>query len=202
MGYFKKFFGHLNTVMTHKRWVFHYMSGIGFPAQGVFHDLSKLSPVEFFEGVKYWDGKRSPIVTAKERQGLSYAWFHHRGRNKHHYEYWIDGLDEGGVPKMIPFKYVVEMVCDWLSAGISYNNASPGDVFEKEYDWWREKSKTAKIHPETKRLINKILWNFKEYYINYVNDCGMDRKCAEKKTLETIKTFMKGWENEYGNGEA
>jgi hypothetical protein len=159
--------------------------------------MSKFSPVEFFESVKYWDGKKSPILVAKEKNGLSYAWFHHRGRNKHHYEYWIDGLDEGGSPKIIPFKYVMEMVCDWLAAATTYDGTTPGKVFESEYEWWKRKSRTAKIHTRTKLMIDKILWNFKEYYVNYLKDCGMDEKCAAKKTLKTIRNFVSGWECQY-----
>ena len=109
MNWLKKFFGHLKTILTHKKWVFYYMSKLGFPFRGFVHDFSKLSPTEFFEGVRFWDGKRSPVLVAKERLGISYAWLHHRGRNKHHYEYWIDKLDQGGVPQPIPFKYVIEM---------------------------------------------------------------------------------------------
>lgn len=199
MAYFRKFFGHLKTIMIHKYWVFYYMLKMGYPIRGFFHDFSKLSPVEFFESVKYWNGKRSPILEAKEKQGLSYAWFHHRGRNKHHYEYWIDGLDGGGDPKVIPFKYVIEMVCDWLAAATTYNGVSPGKVFESEYEWWKRKSETAKIHPITKLMISMILWNFREYYIKYVKDCGMNEKCAEKKTLNTVRNFVQGWKSEYTN---
>lgn len=197
MGYFRKFFGHLKTILVHKYWVFYYMSKLGFPVRGFFHDFSKLSPVEFFESVNYWNGKRSPILAAKEKQGLSYAWFHHRGRNKHHYEYWIDGLDDGGTPKIIPFKYVIEMVCDWLAAATTYDDMTPGEVFDREYGWWKHKSETAKIHTRTRLMIDKILWNFKEYHLNYVKDCGMDERCAVKKTLKVIKSFIHGWESEY-----
>jgi hypothetical protein len=153
------------------------------------HDMSKLSPEEFFDSVKYWDGKRSPVLVAKERTGISMSWLHHRGRNKHHYEYWIDKLDQGGVPHKIPFKYVVEMVCDWLAACRTYEGQTE-QIFDKEYDWWCEKSKTAKIHNDTKALIHKMLWNLKAY--------GQYR--SEKETLETIRRFLNIWERLY-NGE-
>ena len=101
----------------------------------------------------------------------------------------------------MPFEYVVELVCDWLAAATTYDEVSPGDVFVREYYWWKTKSQTAKIHQGTKVMIDKILWNFKEYYTNYTKDCGMDGKCAEKKTLERIKSFIKGWKHEYEHGE-
>ena len=191
MSYFKKFFGHLKTILTHKYWVFHYASRLGYTWQGLVHDMSKLSPTEFFEGVKYWTGKRSPILVAKEETGISYAWLHHRGRNKHHYEYWIDKLDNGGVPHKMPFKYVVEMVCDWFAACRAYEG-NKDDIFQKEYDWWLEKAKTAKIHNETKKLIHKMLWNLAEYSRYYNGD--------EKKVLETVAVPLSYWERIY-NGE-
>ena len=162
MSYIKRFFGHLKTVLTHKRWVFYYAFRLGYTWRGLVHDLSKFSPTEFFESVRYWTGKRSPILVAKEKAGISYAWLHHRGRNKHHYEYWIDKLDEGGVPYKIPFKYVIEMVCDWLAACRTYTK-DPKDVFQREYDWWTGHVSHVKIHNHTKKLITKILWNLAEY---------------------------------------
>ena len=201
MNWLKKFFGHLKTVLTHKKWVFYYMSKLGFPFRGFAHDFSKLSPTEFFEGVRFWDGKRSPVLVAKERLGISYAWLHHRGRNKHHYEYWIDKLDQGGVPQPIPFKYVIEMVCDWFAAASTYDGVDRRNLYNHEYKWWMEKSKTAKIHPITKNMISKILWNFREYYDNYLAECEGDsinpERCAEDRTFKAIKTFISGWKYEY-----
>ena len=200
----KRFFGHLKTILKHKKYVFFYMRHLGYGWQGFMHDMSKFSPVEFFEGVKYWTGYRSPILVAKEKNGISYAWLHHRGRNKHHYEYWIDKLDNGGVPQKMPFKYVIEMVCDWLAAGKSYENEK-GNIFLKEEVWWKEKKKTAKIHPDTVKLIDRIFWNLNQY-VKYwkIGDMTMEVipiKTAETKTLETVRTFLKHWENVYNEVE-
>ena len=162
MGYFNRFFGHLKTVLTHKRWVFYYASRLGYTWRGLVHDMSKFSPTEF----------------------------HHRGVNKHHYEYWIDKLNDGGVPHKMPFKYVVEMVCDWLGACRAYEG-NANDIFKKEYDWWEKNCKVAKIHNETKSLIHKILWNMVEYQ-NYAKD--------EKQVLEKIRIMLPYWEKFY-NGE-
>ena len=156
MSYVKKFFGHLKTVLTHKRWVLHYASGLGITWQGITHDFSKFSPVEFFESVKYWTGERSPITVAKEVSGISYAWLHHKGRNKHHYEYWIDKLDNGGVPYKIPFKHVLEMICDWCAACRTYSG-NGDDIFRREYEWWNGRIDRVNIHQETKSLITNLL---------------------------------------------
>ena len=148
--------------------------------------MSKFLPVEFFESARYWTGKRSPILAAKEQAGISYAWLHHRGRNKHHYDYWIDELNDGGLPRKMPFKYVVEMVCDWLSACRTYTGNSE-DVFEREYDWWVEHKQNVKIHGDTKWLITNILLDLKEYG-SYL---------SESTALTIVRGFLPGWREVY-----
>ena len=190
MSYIKRFFGHLKTVLTHKRWVFYYASSLGYPWIGFVHDLSKFSPVEFFESVKYWTGERSPINAAKETVGISYAWLHHRGRNKHHYEYWVDVVGDKEKLHKIPFKYVIEMVCDWLAACRTYTNDS-SNVFVREYSWWQDRAPMLKINGETKMLITKILWNLANYQRVYGGD--------EMRALDTIAINLDSWKKTYDN---
>lgn len=157
-----KFFGHLKTVMTHRAWVRHYCNKAGIVWQGLVHDLSKYSPEEFFESVKYWQGNRSPIDACKEHKGYSKAWFHHRGRNKHHYEYWIDYLDKGGSCMPMPRKYAKEILCDYLGAGRAYN----GDNFtyEKELEWLEKKLESGiKMHPATAKFLHTVFSCLVEY---------------------------------------
>lgn len=188
MSYFKRFFGHLKTVLTHKKWVYYYASRFGLAWRGLVHDLSKFSPVEFFESIRYWTGTRSPILAAKEQAGISYAWLHHRGRNKHHWEYWVDELDQGGIPRKIPFDYVVEMVCDWLSACRTYaGNAD--NVFDREYEWWTSHKDRLIMHEDSKKLIGTILWNLRETETVRKN---------EKDVLSVVSLFMPHWREEYG----
>lgn len=85
-----KLFGHLKTVTTHRRLVRRLCFKCGLIRQGLTHDLSKLSAAEFWRGVKYYQGNRSPQTKERELFGYSAAWLHHKGRNKHHYEYWTD----------------------------------------------------------------------------------------------------------------
>ena len=153
---FKNLKGHFKTICTHKKWVFHYCHIAGIPVQGVLHDLSKFHPVEFFEGVKYYDGSRSPVDVCKELYGYSKAWQHHRGRNKHHYEMWVEYYDHGGRGIVMPYKYIVEMVCDFLAAGKAYmkNNFS----YEAEWQWWvKKKSNNILMHPATIIFVDTIL---------------------------------------------
>lgn len=158
---FRKFFGHLGTVLKHKYWVFRYACKLGIPWRGLTHDLSKFSPVEFWESVRYWDGKSSPIPKCKADKGYSLAWQHHKGRNSHHYEYWVDNLDQGGVPIKMPWLDMLEMVADYLGAGRTYQGKS--FTLQKEYDWWRnqlEVGEKTKMHPETKGTLECLFYLF------------------------------------------
>lgn len=116
------------------------------------HDWSKYSPVEFFESVRYFDGKRSPVGISREVNGYSLAWLHHKGRNAHHYEYWLDWLDEKGTPAPMPFKYALEMVCDCIAASKVYNRKD--FRYSGLLAWWRrrEVERPVNMHPISKRF--------------------------------------------------
>ena len=158
--YLTNFFNHLNKILTHKRCVAKYCFMCGLYSQGILHDMSKFSPVEFFEGVKYYQGNSSPINACKKDKGYSNAWFHHRGRNKHHWEYWVDDFQKGMIPKKMPFKYVLEMFCDFLGAGEAYNGKK--FTMDAEYDWWTDKRKKSVLHPGA-LIIMDHLFNSAKY---------------------------------------
>lgn len=124
-----QFRAHLHTVTRHRRLVRSYCLKLGLVWQGLTHDLSKFSPVEFWRGCKYYQGWRSPNDQERLENGVSLAWLHHKGRNRHHFEYWIDycrredGTIYIGGCKM-PKKYVAEMFCDRIAACRVYQGAS------------------------------------------------------------------------------
>lgn len=146
---------HLNKILIHKWWVFYYAYKFGIMWQGLIHDLSKFSWVEFKESIKFYQGDKSPIPIAKEVQGYSEAWLHHKGRNKHHYEYWVD-WNESGVRFFtpMPYKYVLEMIADYLGAYRAYNGYMD---YSEEFKWWQKKRVHALMHPVTKQLVTNIL---------------------------------------------
>lgn len=77
MNYLKNFYGHLSTILHHKNLVRHYCFKAGLYKQGIMHDWSKYNPIEFFAGVKYYQGgKRSPNFAEKEDKKYSSAWLH------------------------------------------------------------------------------------------------------------------------------
>ena len=85
-----KWIEHFQTITQHKLTVMQYCFAVGLYRQAILHDLSKYSPTEFLIGAKYYQGNRSPNNAEREAKGYSSAWLHHKGRNKHHFEYWLD----------------------------------------------------------------------------------------------------------------
>lgn len=150
----KNIIKHLKLI-THHRWVvFKLCCKIGIPWRGLVHDLSKYSPIEFWESVKYYVGDHSPIREARKDKGYSEAWLHHKGRNKHHTEYWIDHAAPESTPIM-PYKYAAEMICDKLAAGMTYQ----GKKWTKEYElsyWERERDK-IEINPKLKDFVTAVM---------------------------------------------
>lgn len=175
MNNFQKFYGHLNTVLKHKYYVFKYSCKLGIPVQGFLHDMSKFSPTEFWESVKYYQGTRSPIDACKEQNGYSMCWLHHKGRNKHHYQYWIDGIDQGGIPIKMPIKYVKELLADFLGAGRAY--CGKDFTYHQEVLWWENKKKNNPnmlMHKETMQIIDRFMM---------LLDCDADLAFAYAKSL-------------------
>lgn len=117
---------HFITITRHRNEVIRlcFKAGIGF--QGLFHDLSKYSPTEFIPGAKYYTGTESPNNGERRDKGYSLAWMHHKGRNKHHFEFWYDYemATKKIVPMPMPDRYIKEMFCDRVAASKTYGGAS------------------------------------------------------------------------------
>ena len=157
---------HFDTVRRHRSLVRHYCLQLGLVWQGLTHDLSKYAPSEFLRGARYFQGYRSPNDQERRETGLSLAWLHHKGRNRHHFEYWVDyQVDEAGKVSFggckMPKRYVAEMFCDRVAAcrvyqGDAYTDASPWEYFQKSKDH-------IMIHPETSALLDRWLALLRDY---------------------------------------
>lgn len=153
-----KFKEHFMTIVYHKRLVMQGCFKVGLYWQGITHDLSKFSIWEFPQGAKYYLGDKSPNVAERRDKGYSSAWLHHKGRNKHHLEYWLD-YDEN-VGKSIrgmrmPRRYVVEMFWDRVAANKTYHKEN----YSREEPWeYYVKGKSKNIlHPEAAKLLERLL---------------------------------------------
>lgn len=178
---------HFKTVTRHRWLVRQGCFRVGLYWQGLVHDLSKYSPTEFRSGVRFYQGTRSPNTAEREAKGYSEAWIHHKGRNRHHYEYWTDlslqTRNYESVP--MPRKYLVEMVMDRRAAcmvyqGKNYTSGSALEYLESSRERWL-------MHPQTRRGL--------EYILTMLRDRG------EKETFWYLRTVvLKGepvpWEDE------
>ena len=148
---------HFKTITRHKLLVMDGCFRVGLFRQGLTHDLSKYSPVEFWTGARYYQGNRSPNAAERAEKGYSEAWMHHKGRNRHHYEYWTDMSMETGRYESVPVprKYLVEMVMDRRAACLVYEgeNYTPASAL----NYLLRSHEKSLIHPQTLRELNYIL---------------------------------------------
>ena len=148
---------HFCTITKHKCLVLDGCFRVGLFWQGITHDLSKYSPVEFWNGARYYQGNKSPNTAEREEKGYSEAWMHHKGRNRHHYEYWTDMNRQTRNYESIPMprKYLVEMVMDRRAACMTYQgkNYRPDSALIY-FDRSREKDL---MHPQTNKELRHIL---------------------------------------------
>ena len=146
---------------------------VGLYWRGLTHDLSKYSPTEFLSGAKYYQGTRSPNTAEREDKGYSEAWIHHKGRNRHHYEYWTDlSLTTKQYESLhMPRKYLVEMVMDRRAACMTYQGKNYTDGAALEY--FRKSLEKNRMHPATRQEL--------DYLLEMLRDKG------EKETFRYIK---------------
>lgn len=166
---------HFKTITYHKWLVMKGCFAVGLYKQGICHDLSKYMPSEFLVGAKYYQGDRSPNNAEREDIGYSSAWLHHKGRNKHHYEYWLDYstryVKGGMAPAPMPVRYIVEMLMDRIAACKVYQKEKYTAKSPLEY--YLSGKDPAPLHEKTRILL--------EFLLKKMADCG------EKKTFNFVK---------------
>lgn len=155
-------FAHFCTVTKHRHRVIAHCFRAGIGWQGLFHDLSKYLPTEFLPGARYYQGTRSPTERERELFGYSAAWMHHKGRNRHHYEYWVDlnMQTKRYEPVPMPVRYVKEMFCDRVAASKIYQGKSYTD--SSALDYYLRGRARDKMHPATADQLEEWLIMLKE----------------------------------------
>lgn len=176
---------HFSTITKHRHKVISHCMKAGIGFQGLFHDLSKYAPVEFISGAKYYQGQRSPNERERELYGYSKAWMHHKGRNRHHFEYWSDYNPKTKVnePVKMPYNYLAEMFCDRVAASKIYNGEKYEDSFPLNY--FLKAKATRFIHPETSDELEELLTMLAEK--------------GEKETFAHLKKRVKEYKKQKKN---
>lgn len=175
MNGFARFFAHFSTITRHRLLVMRYCFRAGIGLRGMLHDLSKYSPAEFSAGVRYYQGDRSPNAKEREVLGYSAAWMHHKGRNRHHFEYWndIDPNTKQYGPVEMPIRFVKEMFCDRVAAGRIYRGAAYTDAYPLTY--FRAGNARSQMHPRTAAIL--------EQWLVMLAEQGEDATLAYLKTV-------------------
>ncbi len=167
---------HFLTITHHRHKVIANCFRAGIPLRGLLHDLSKYSPTEFIPGAKYFQGHRSPNEGEREAYGYSKAWMHHKGRNRHHFEYWTDY--DKKTKRMtgikMPRKYLIEMFCDRVAASKIYNKENYTDSKPLDYFLQARDNRISVINDDTSKEIEYLL-----------------RMLAEKGEKETFRYIKK-----------
>lgn len=148
---------HFKTITRHRHQVMRHCFRVGLYWQGLTHDLSKYSPAEFWPGARYYQGTCSPTQQERRVLGHSLAWMHHKGRNKHHFEYWNDVNPQTHryEPLEMPTRYFVEMCMDRIAAskvylGEAYGAGEPLAYLERA-------GKNPWMHHATERCLRFVL---------------------------------------------
>ena len=167
---------HFITITKHRHEVIRNCKKAGILWQGLFHDLSKYMPKEFLLGAKYYQGDKSPNVGERAEKGYSEAWMHHKGRNRHHFEYWTDYRTETREygPVKMPIKYVKEMFCDRVAASRIYKGKDYNDSYPLEYF----------LGGKAKRFIDKETSDLLEEWLVMLKDKGEDATFAHIRKVD------------------
>lgn len=168
----EKYLKHFITITKHKLYVMKYCFKCGYYKRGLLHDLSKYGVTEFFSSAKYFQGNKSPIDREKTEKGYSLAWQHHKGHNPHHWEYWIDNVGTyKNTAIEIPTEYEIEMICDWLGAGIVYSKQKVDDnkPYKEPLEYYNAHKSERIFHPLTQERI--------EIYLNLIAEKGINEFC-------------------------
>ena len=177
MKTFINLFRHLHTINTHRNLVMKMCFECSMYRQGLLHDLSKYSLAELIPSIRYYQGDRSPVGYEKSIKGYSLGWLHHKGRNKHHWEYWVDRKEKDITIEVypMPFEYMLESVIDRISASMTYKKNSYTD--SEPYSFFINSLEYNTMNPDTVRQM--------EHLLGYLKDNGI------KKALEYYKSLYR-----------
>ncbi len=152
---------HIKTINHHKKLVMQGCFRLGLYWQGLTHDLSKYTWPELRIGIRYYMNDQSPHNGERREYGYSTAWLHHKGRNRHHAEYWIDYTadpdpeDRHVAGMKMPVRYVIEMFVDRISASKNYRRDKYKDSDPLEY--YEKRKSYMVVHEDTRKQLEILL---------------------------------------------
>ena len=120
------------------------------------HDSSKYCREEYIAYDEYFYGDMTSSENSLEqvKEDFNYAWLHHIHNNPHHWQYWVlinDDAKEGTIVLDIPYRYVIEMICDWWS--FSFKTGNLYEIF----GWYNTHKDRMILSDHTRELVEEIL---------------------------------------------
>ena len=118
------------------------------------HDKSKYDRFEYNAYDAYFYGNKSYEVV----KDFNYAWLMHIHKNPHHWQHWVlinDDPEEGEKVLDMPYDYIVEMICDWMSFAMKKNDLN--ELFK----WYEEHEDHMKLSSYTRDRVESILTKIK-----------------------------------------
>jgi hypothetical protein len=153
----RKYIKYLKYLLRHIYFVRKACWAKGLFWQGFIHDWSKFLPQEFVPYAKFFYGQKSPrnskgyYKPSNTGNGaFELAWLHHIHSNPHHWQYWAIPSDSGGIEiKPMPYKYRLEMLCDWWGASMAQGFGG------KCRTWYEANKDKMQLHPKTKKWVEE-----------------------------------------------
>ena len=109
-----------------------------------FHDMSKLEPENAIVYARYFWEEPTPEIKKQMKQ----VTLTHKLTNPHHPEFW---LNENGEMQDMPVVYIIEMMCDWWSFGLSQNNP------ERIFNFYKDNKDKFNFSKNTTKKLEQIL---------------------------------------------
>lgn len=120
------------------------------------HDCSKNDVDEYEAYNNYFYGQdRSFLI----EENFNKAWLKHIHKNPHHWQHWVlidDEANEGYIVLDMPYKYIIEMICDWWSFSFKHGN------LYSIFDWYDSHKNHIKFSDKTRTIVEDILMRIYE----------------------------------------
>lgn len=121
------------------------------------HDYSKYDRREYeaYDNYFYiYKDKRSKEIIDEFNE----AFLRHIHCNSHHWQHWVlmhDDPDKSGKLLIealeMPYEYIIEMICDWMSFAIKKND------FREILSWYKGHKDVMILHENTRKRVEEIL---------------------------------------------
>ncbi len=161
----RRHWAYLKYVVRHRWFVMVECFRHGLIWRGLKHDWSKFLPSEWLPYAGYFYEKDGSKRQIRDKTGyykptdtgdaaFDFAWLLHQKRNRHHCQWGILPLDDGGNKILdMPLKDRLEMFCDWRGAGRAQGVENYRDV----RPWYEKNKDKMQLSPYTRACTEEMM---------------------------------------------